>query len=200
MNTITRFLRSRSTRFLAALACLVPSLAHAHVAAGSASGFPSGLGHPFHGLDHLLAMLAVGVWAAQLGGRATWVVPASFVSVMALGGIMALTGIAMPFVEQGILVSVLLLGLLIAVAAKTPLALSMMIVGVFALFHGHAHGTEMPATVSGFAYAIGFMASTALLHALGIGMAVGLQRSAKDSLVRVTGVAVLVAGVALCVV
>src|SRR6266404_6118289 len=118
--------------------------AHAHWVPGDVHGFGSGFAHPLHGLDHVLAMIAVGLWAAQLGGRARWLVPASFVGVMALGGTLAMAGLRVPFLEAGILLSVLVLGILIAVAARFPLAGSMAIVGIFAFFHGHSHGMEMP--------------------------------------------------------
>jgi urease accessory protein len=132
--------------------------------------FAGGFAHPLSGWDHLLAMIAVGLWAAQLGGRARWLVPAAFVGVMALGAALARTGVPMPGVEQGIAASVLALGLLIAAAVRLPLAAGMALVGLFAIFHGLAHGAEMPATTGGLAYGAGFVAATALLHAAGLGL------------------------------
>ncbi|MEO6054363.1 MAG: HupE/UreJ family protein, partial [Chthoniobacterales bacterium] len=142
---------------VAALCLLVPSLVHAHVGVGATNGFEHGFTHPLTGLDHICAMLAVGLWAAQMGGRAIWAVPLTFVSVMAVGGMLGMSGIALPFTEQGIILSVLTLGVLIAASARLPLVASMIIVGLFAIFHGHAHGAEMPETASGVLYAGGFI-------------------------------------------
>src|SRR5262249_29766957 len=149
-----------------------------------------GLAHPIHGLDHILAMVAVGLWAVQLGGRARWLVPASFVSVMALGGVLGMAGVAMPFAEQGIFASVLILGVLIAAAVRRPLAASMGLVGLFALCHGHAHGMEMPGTSAALAYGAGFVLATVLLHATGIATGLVIQRFAEARWVRATGVAI----------
>ena len=155
---------------------MLPSLAYAHVGTGETGGFLHGLTHPVSGLDHICAMLAVGLWAAQTGGRSIWAVPLTFVSVMALGGMLPLLGIGLPFVEQGIALSVLLLGVLIAASVRLPLWLSGSMVGLFALWHGHAHGTEMPALASGIEYVLGFMLATVLLHVVGISFGVGMQR------------------------
>jgi len=171
---------------------LAPMLAHAHPG-HDASGFASGLAHPLHGLDHILAMVAVGLWAVQLGGRAKWLVPASFVSVMAIGGALGMAGVAMPFAEQGIFASVLILGVLIAAAVRLPLAASMSIVGLFALCHGHAHGLEMPGTAAGLAYGAGFVLATAILHASGIGAGLMIQHYAAARWLRATGVAICAA-------
>lgn len=145
----------------------------AHSEYGSASGFVHGWMHPLGGLDHLLAMVAVGLWAAQLasGGdrRALWGVPLAFVAVMALGGLLGMLGLEVPLVETGILLSVFLLGGLVLFAARMQLGFGAVLVGLFTLFHGHAHGAEMPASVSGLEYALGFVLSTALLHLMGIG-------------------------------
>jgi len=184
---------ARTRSYFAPLAtlslALAPVLAHAHPG-HDASGFAAGVSHPIHGLDHILAMVAVGLWAVQLGGRAKWLVPASFVSVMAIGGALGMAGVAMPFAEQGILASVLILGVLIAAAVRLPLAASMSIVGLFALCHGHAHGLEMPGTAAGFSYGAGFIIATALLHASGIMTGVMIQRFAEAKWVRATGVAI----------
>jgi urease accessory protein len=147
---------------------LLPLAVQAHPG-HSHAGFVAGAAHPLSGLDHLLAMIAVGLWAVQLGGRALWAVPASFVSIMVAGGALGMAGLPLPGVEQGILASVFVLGLLIATAARVPLYASMLIVGAFALFHGFAHGAEMPATAAGLGYGAGFAVATALLHAVGIG-------------------------------
>ena len=170
--------------------------AHAHLVPGDVHGFGSGFVHPLHGLDHLLAMIAVGLWAAQLGGRARWLVPTSFVVVMVVGAVAAMSGLRIPFAEEGILLSVLVLGILVAVAAQFPLAASMVIVGVFALFHGHSHGTEIPVNAVGFAYGAGFALATAALHGCGIGLAC-LAQSVRLPAVRWAGAAIAVAGVCL---
>jgi urease accessory protein len=141
-------------------------------------------------------MVAVGLWAAQLGGRARWLVPASFVGVMVLGGTLAMAGLRVPFTEEGILLSVLVLGVLVAVAARFPLAASMAIVGIFAFFHGHSHGTEMPANAIGYAYGTGFALATVLLHASGIGLAY-VTHSVRLPVVRWAGAAIAVAGICL---
>ena len=168
----------------------------AHIIPGDVHGFGSGFAHPLHGLDHILAMVAVGLWAAQLGGRARWLVPASFVGVMVLGAALAMAGLRVPFAEEGILLSVLVLGILVAVAARFPLAASMAIVGVFAIFHGHSHGTEMPVNAMGFAYGVGFALATAILHASGIGLA-QVVNTVRQPVVRWAGAAIAVAGICL---
>ena len=140
---------------------------HAHPGHDTAS-FGAGLVHPLGGLDHILAMLAVGLWVAQLGGRARWMAPATFIGVMTLGGALGLAHVSLPFVEQGILLSVLVLGVLIAAAVRLPLVASAAIVGLFALCHGFAHGAEMPDTAAGFTYGAGFALATALLHGSGL--------------------------------
>lgn len=182
---------------LPALAVILisPSLVHAHTGVGNTAGFLHGFGHPIGGLDHILAMVAVGVWAAQIGGKATWAAPTTFVGVMVIGGVLGTSGVAVPFVEQGIVMSVLILGVLIAAAARLPFVLSMTIVGLFAVFHGHAHGAEMPDVASGLIYGIGFALATALLHLCGIGVGVLFQKAARMQLVRYAGGAIAVVGV-----
>jgi len=140
-------------------------------------------------------MIAVGLWAAQRGGRSLWLVPLAFVSIMALGGMLGMTGGALPFVETGIATSVLILGVLIAASVRLPLLMSVFIVGVLAMFHGYAHGAEMPATASGLAYGIGFMLATASLHLCGIGMGLAAQKINSVKLVRYAGGAIAACGV-----
>jgi urease accessory protein len=181
-----------------ALVTAMPSLAFAHTGIGHASGFAHGFAHPLGGLDHILAMIMVGLLAAQLGGRALWLVPASFVAVMALGGGLGLAGINMPFVELGIALSIVVLGAAVAFGLTAPVAAAMGLVGFFAIFHGHAHGAEMPETVGGLAYGSGFIAATALLHAIGLVGGLLLGRTAKETgatLVRAVGGAASLAGV-----
>jgi urease accessory protein len=182
---------------LLAVLSLAPTLAHAHTGGGDAHGLVHGFQHPLFGLDHLLAMVAIGLWAAQLGGRALWAVPATFVSVMAVGGMLGIAGVPVPMVEPGIATSVLLLGLLIALSVRMPLAFSIPLVSVFAIFHGYAHGAEMPADASGVAYAAGFLVATAALHCGGIALGMAIQRLSKASTLRIAGAAIAVAGAAL---
>ena len=182
---------------LALAAVALPVLAHAHPGHDGHDltwDFATGAAHPLSGWDHLLAMVAVGLWAAQLGGRSRWLVPAAFVGVMTLGALLGHAGLALPGVEQGIAASILILGLLIAAAVRLPVAASMAIVGLFALFHGVAHGAEMPATAGGLSYGAGFIVATALLHAVGLGLGFALKDQAK--LARFAGGAVARAGAA----
>jgi urease accessory protein len=180
--------------FLLLATLMVPSLAHAHVGVSETSGFLHGMGHPLSGLDHICAMVAVGLWAAQMGGRSIWAVTLTFITVMALGGVLGMIGINIPFVEAGIVVSVLTLGVLIAASARLPLAASTIIVGLFAIFHGHAHGAEMPGTASGIAYGAGFLIATAFLHACGIGLGIAIQKLASPKIVRFAGIAIVLCG------
>lgn len=178
---------------------LLPSLAQAHPGMpGHTHGFANGLGHPLTGLDHICAMVAVGLWAAQRGGRALWLVPTTFVFIMMIGGALGMGGVGIPYVEQGIAASVLVLGIFIAAAVRLPLAASMVIVGLFAVFHGYAHGSEMPETASGLAYSIGFVLATAMLHLCGIGLGLLIQRFASAKLIRYAGGAIACCGIYLC--
>ncbi|GLK79822.1 HupE/UreJ family protein [Methylopila turkensis] len=181
-------------------ATLAPALAFAHVGAGAHGGFAHGFEHPLGGLDHVLAMVMVGVFAYQLGGRAVWAVPATFVLVMAGGGALGAAGINMPFVETGIALSIVVLGAVVAFGVRAPVAAAMGLVGLFAIFHGYAHGAEMPASAGGAAYAAGFMLATALLHAAGVGFGFAIGRIAErrgDLVTRAAGGAAALAGVAI---
>ncbi|HEY4235130.1 MAG TPA: HupE/UreJ family protein [Lacipirellulaceae bacterium] len=190
---------SFSSLFIVPLAILGwPTLAHAHVGIGEPSGLLSGLTHPLTGLDHLCAMVGVGLWAAQRGGRAVWLVPLAFVTVMALGGLLGVAAVSIPFVESGIVASVLILGILIAAAVRLPLLLSILLVGTFALFHGHAHGAEMAHTYSALAYGLGFVLTTATLHLIGISIGLLAQKSGTMWLARYAGAAIAVCGLYLC--
>ena len=139
------------------VAFLAPTAALAHTGVGDTSGFMRGFMHPLGGLDHQLAMILVGIFAYQLGGRALWLVPLTFVAVMAFGGFLGIAGIPVPFIELGIALSVIVLGAIVAFGVKVPVAAAMGIVGLFAIFHGHAHGSEMPMDASGLEYGLGFM-------------------------------------------
>lgn len=148
---------------------LIPGVVYAHDGSNVPfGGFLSGLVHPVLGTDHLLAMLSVGILSAQIGGRAIWTVPATFVSVMALGGALGLIDIGLTSIELGIAASLVLLGLIIAAERKLPILLAMAGVGFFAIFHGYAHGTEMPTTAEPVLYAAGFLTGTALIHIAGV--------------------------------
>src|SRR5664280_3177664 len=192
------FLRntSRFQRSLLLIALVfIPSLAQAHPGHfGHTAGWANGLMHPVSGLDHICAMIAVGLWAAQRGGRAIWIVPLTFVSVMALGGLLGMNGVRVPLAEQGIAASVLVLGLLIAAAVRLPLAARVLVVGVFAVFHGYAHGAEMPSTASGLTYGLGFLVATASLHLCGISTGLLTQRWDSTRLVRHAGVIIAAFG------
>jgi urease accessory protein len=176
---------------------LLPGTAFAHPGHGDASGFMHGFAHPIGGLDHVLAMVAVGLLAAHLGGRALFLVPLSFVAVMALGGGLGMAGIALPFVETAISLSVVVLGLAVALRLNLPTLAAMALVGVFALFHGHAHVSEMPQSASGYAYAAGFLTATALLHGIGIALGMLIARAgafAGTRMIQAAGGAMALAG------
>ena len=177
------------------VALAAPSSAWAHVQAGEAAGFLTGLHHPISGWDHVLAMVAVGLWGAQLGAPAIWLLPVTFPMVMALGGMMGLLGIPLPGVEIGIALSALVLGAMVLAEKRPPLWVAAVIVGIFAIFHGHAHGTELPAGQSGLLYSMGFVMATGCLH--GVGIAIGLihRWAAGRVILRVAGATVAVAGV-----
>ena len=159
---------------------LAPTLALGHTGHSDNNGFVHGFMHPIGGLDHMLAMVLVGVFAYQLGRNAMWLVPAAFIGLMAVGGLAGVAGIPVPFVEVGIALSVVALGITIAVGASWPLALAMTVVGVFAIFHGHAHGSEMHTAFSPSAYGTGFVLATASLHILGIAFGALICRAALE--------------------
>jgi urease accessory protein len=176
------------------------TVASAHVGVGDTAGFAYGFGHPLGGLDHILAMIAVGLYAAQLGGRAVWLVPASFVCFMIFGAALGVADVAVPFVEIGIGLSVVFLGAAVACGLRVGPAAAMAVVGFFAIFHGHAHGAEMPGTAAGLAYGVGFAMATALLHALGIagGLMLGSRLPALGpALIRSLGAVASIAGIGL---
>jgi urease accessory protein len=177
---------------------IVATTAQAHTGVGDTSGFLHGFGHPSGGLDHVLAMVAVGLFATQLGGRALWLVPLAFVSMMAIGAALGMAGVNLPFVELGIGLSVVVLGVAVAARAHLPTIAAMALVGVFAVFHGHAHGAEMPRSISGFEYGTGFVLATATLHAIGIGLGLSIGRLSDalgSRVLRVAGSAMALAGI-----
>lgn len=185
----------KPTLVLTLTALLFPLLASAHQIGGN--GLTSGVTHPLSGFDHLLAMVAVGIISAQLGGRAIWKIPATFVAFMLVGGMLALAGIGVPGVEQVIALSVLVLGIGIAVSRKMPLGWALAPVAVFAVFHGHAHGSEMPLIANAAIYALGFVSSTIVLHVTGVLIGRSAQRNRTAfTAVRYAGAAMGVAGIA----
>jgi urease accessory protein len=187
----------KKTLALVTLLASGASPAFAHVDAGSTSSFVAGVAHPLSGLDHIAVMIAVGLWAALKGGRALWVWPAAFVGVMLIGGTLGVAHVAIPFVEPGILASVVVLGLMVALAVDLPVRLGAAVVAVFALLHGHAHGTEVAENLGGIEYMAGFALATAALHALGIGFALSMGRFAMLAAVRVAGAACALIGAGL---
>ena len=185
----------------AALALAMTGPAFAHTGHGTAFSFSSGFLHPFGGLDHVLAMVAVGLLAAQLGGRALWLVPGTFVTVMALAAVAGVSGMSLPGTEYGIVLSIVAISLPVAFALGMPVALAMALVGMFAIFHGHAHGAELPAGATAAPYVAGFALATALIHAAGIsiGLALGSLAKGRPAL-RIVGGTIVLAGCFLAVV
>ena len=188
-------MRSTAALRLALVAsAFVPLTALAHQETGQAAGFLAGLAHPVSGLDHVLAMVAVGLWGAVLGAPAIWVLPVAFPLVMALGGLLGLLGIPLPGVELGIAISAVVLGGMVLAEARPPLGLAAAVVAFFAIFHGHAHGTEIAAGTSALFYSLGFVVATGLLHAAGIAIGVLHRWPAGRLLVRAAGGGVGLAG------
>jgi urease accessory protein len=182
---------------IAMLLVLAAGPAIAHVGHGSTASFTAGLGHPLGGLDHVTVMVMVGLWAGLKGGRAIWVWPAVFVGVMLVGGVVGMEGVPVPFVEPGILASVVALGLLVALAVDLPVAVGAGILAVFALFHGHAHGSEVADTLNGVEYMAGFALATAALHLAGIGFAATMTHFSLRPAIRVVGALCLPIGAGL---
>jgi len=174
---------------------LLPAIALAHEEAGQATGFISGLVHPVSGFDHVLAMIAVGLWGAVLGPPAIWVLPVAFPLVMALGGMMGLLGFPLPGVELGIAVSAIVLGVMVLAEVRPRLWVAAAIVAFFAIFHGHAHGRELPEGTSALLYSLGFVMATGLLHATGIVLGLAHRWAAGRQFVRVAGVGVALGGI-----
>jgi urease accessory protein len=188
LRTIVKSLLTFIVLFL-----VIPTPAHAHLIGGN--GFTSGAAHPLLGIDHLLAMVAVGVIATQIGGRAMWFVPAAFLSFMIFGGILGINGVALPMVETGIAVSVLLLGGIIAVSKKLPTSLAIACVALFAVFHGHSHGTEMSSIANPAFYTAGFILSTAMLHTFGVLLGYYAKKTSFSlQLLKTSGLAMSLAG------
>jgi urease accessory protein len=178
---------------LTAILLLAPS-AFAHPQKGEAVGFLTGFRHPISGLDHVLAMIAVGLWGAQLGSPAIWVLPVAFPMVMAVGGMLGLMGVPLPGVEYGIALSAIMLGAAVMFEVRPPLGIAAALVGFFAIFHGHAHGTELPPGQSALLYSMGFVIATGTLHAIGIGIGTIHRWSWGKTALRVAGAMVAFGG------
>ena len=203
--TLTPYLESRISHLASRIPYLVsrimilivlwPAPAFAHTEGGEALGFFSGLAHPVSGLDHVLAMVAVGLWGAQLGAPAIWVLPVAFPLVMAMGGTLGLIGVPVPGIEYGIAASAVLLGAAVLFEVRASLFATALLVGVFAIFHGHAHGTELPPGQSALLYSMGFVIATGCLHALGIGIGAVHRWTWGQKLLRAAGAVVAIGGV-----
>jgi urease accessory protein len=170
------------------------STASAHQTAGIVGGFSSGFMHPLLGWDHVAAMVAVGLWGAILGSPAIWLLPVVFPLVMAVGGALGVMGVPLPAVEIGIAASALVLGAMVLLAVRPPLGVAAVMVGIFAIFHGHAHGTELPHAANPLAYALGFVLATGLLHLCGITFGLLTRWPAGKALVRIGGMLIALAG------
>jgi len=187
-------------RFCATIIAFAPVAASAHVGAGDTHDFVHGFSHPLGGIDHVLAMVAVGLFAAQLGGRALWLLPFTFVSVMTVAGIAGMAGAKIPLVEIGVGMSVVVFGLAVALQLSVPMVAAMGLVGFFAIFHGHSHGAEMPESLSGFAYGVGFICATAVLHVIGVGLGLAIGKTGQvysRRIAQIGGSAMAIAGAAI---
>lgn len=186
-----------SLAVLPAALALLPQAALAHPGHGAAIGAQAGFLHPLMGADHVLAMVAVGLLAALRGGRALWALPLSFLVLMSAGAGLGMAGVALPYAETGIALSIVVFGVATIVGLRAPVALLASLVGVFAVFHGYAHGAEMPETASGLSFGFGFLAATALLHAAGLGLGIAAARLDAARAAPALGACVAAAGLAL---
>lgn len=186
--------RAAVTTFVMSLAMLAAGPALAHTGEGITGGFISGLYHPVFGLDHVVAMVGVGLWGAVLGAPAIWILPIVFPLVMALGAALGIAGVTVPLIEPGIALSGVVLGLLILFFVRLPLVAAAILVGFFAIFHGYAHGTELPNAANPLAYAVGFVISTGILHAIGIGFGALMGSDIGKWAVRAGGAVIALIG------
>jgi urease accessory protein len=193
MRTRQRAVASRMAVLVSIL--LWTQVALAHPQQGEAKGFLTGFRHPISGLDHVLAMVAVGLWGAQLGSPAIWLLPVAFPMVMAFGGMLGLMGVPLPGTEYGIAASAILLGAAVLFEVRPPLAIAAVLISFFAIFHGHAHGTELPPGESGLLYSIGFVIATGCLHGIGIGIGVVHRWVWGQRILRFAGAFVMFAGI-----
>lgn len=176
-------------------AFLAATTAYAHTGGGVAGGFIGGFTHPIFGYDHLLAMLAVGIWGAQMGGSAVWSLPVTFPLIMAFGGFLGISGVPVPQVEPAIALSMLVLGLVILASWKAPEWIALILVGAFAIFHGYAHGLELPEAADPMAYAAGFVIATGLIHIVGILFGLLFAKPFDGWVARGAGGAIALAGI-----
>lgn len=181
------FHRLRHILGFALLVLALPGIANAHVLAGEGGGFLHGFEHPLSGLDHMLAMFCVGLWGAQMGGRSVWSLPIAFPLIMVIGGMMGIAGVPLPAVESGIALSIIVLGAAIAFLWRPPEWLAVLVIGAFAIFHGYAHGAELPTATDPADYALGFVVATGLIHLAGIAVGLGFQRYHGGHLARAVG-------------
>ena len=189
-----RWRREVTIWLIAAAAALLPGVALAHTGVGVVGGFLSGFTHPIFGFDHVVAMVAVGLWGAFLGQPAIWLLPVVFPVVMAFGGLAGVLGVPLPGVEMGIALSAVALGAMVALALRPPLWVAAVLVGAFAIFHGHAHGTELPEAANPLAYGVGFVIATGLLHLSGIALGLLSRWPAGLQAVRIGGGAIACVG------
>jgi len=186
----------KDKRFLAFIfICFTPLLAQAHMYGSNTNGFFSGFLHPISGLDHFLAMFSVGLWGALIGGRSVWTLPVTFPLVMVIGGILGILGVPIPGVEIGIALSIIVLGLGITLNWKASEWIVLALISIFAIFHGHAHGTELPNAVNPSDYALGFVIATGLIHILGIAVGIISLKLFSQKLIRGLGALVILGGV-----
>ena len=194
--TAIRFARWFGALAPAAMLVLMSSAsALAHIIQGEAGGFGQGFEHPLTGADHFLAMFAVGIWGAQMGGRAVWALPVTFPLIMTVGGIVGMLGLPLPHVELGIALSILALGSAIAFGWRPIEAVALILIGVFAICHGYAHGVELPNAADPADYAVGFVLATGMIHVLGVGVGLALNKPMEGRLSRALGAAIAVGGI-----
>jgi urease accessory protein len=180
---------------IAVCLCWLPQNAAAHIIQGAQGGFGSGFAHPLTGPDHFLAMFAVGLWGAQMGGRPVWTLPVTFPLIMVVGGIAGMLNVPLPGIEIGIALSILALGLAIAFAWRPAEWVALILIAFFALCHGHAHGAELPLSADPADYAIGFVLATGLIHLTGIGVGLALNKPVRGQLARGVGALITIGGV-----
>lgn len=188
-------MEQRNFQFIiGAILMTLATAAEAHTGQGVIGGFSSGFLHPITGWDHVVAMVAVGLWGAFLGSPAIWILPVVFPLVMAFGGMLGVMGVPLPFVETGIALSGIVLGLVVLFGVRAPIWLASIVVGIFAIFHGHAHGAELPEAANPFSYALGFVIATGLLHLFGIAFGFLTLVPKGQYIVRAAGAAIAAVG------
>jgi urease accessory protein len=193
MQTAGRF--AIAVAALGVALCLLPGPAAAHILSGAQGGFGSGFTHPLTGPDHFLAMFAVGLWGAQMGGRSVWTLPVAFPMIMVAGGVAGMIGIPLPGIEIGIALSILALGLAIALAWRPAEWIALVLIAYFALCHGYAHGAELPLSADPADYAIGFVLATGMIHLFGIGVGLALHKPMQGRLARGLGALIGLGGI-----